>query len=88
MNHQTHGNKFKQNKVFTSTISSAIKHAACFIEASRGIAAVIHEPAIDPTVLLYLLESFNLNEMLSHCSIFTKTLKYEPVAFIFQLPRF
>lgn len=41
---------------------------SCFNEARRGVVAVIHEPAIEPTVLLYLLKSFNLNKMASHWS--------------------
>ena len=52
----------------TSTMSKATKQAACFIEARRGVAVVKQEPAIDPTVLLYLLESFKLNKIASHCS--------------------
>lgn len=46
----------------------ATKEAASFAEPSRGVAAVTHEPAIDPTVRLYLFESFNLNKMFSNCS--------------------
>jgi hypothetical protein len=57
----------------TSIISREAKHISCLNEARRGIAAVIHEPAIEPTVRLYLLESFNLNEMTSHWST-SKTL--------------
>lgn len=50
----------------TSIISKAAKHISCLIDARSGIAAVTHEPAIEPTVRLYLLESFNLNKMSSH----------------------
>jgi len=66
----THLMKFQKLicTIGTSTIFRATKHSSCFIEASSGIAAVKHEPAIDPTVLLYLLESFNLKSKFSHCS--------------------
>lgn len=45
----------------TSTISSAVKHAAALAEAIRGVTATRHDPAIDPTIRRYLLESLNLN---------------------------
>lgn len=54
-------------------MSRAIKHAAWFSEVSSGVAAIKHEPAIDPTVLLYLLESFKLNKILSHFSMGVST---------------
>lgn len=46
--------------------SRAIKQAACWDEARIGVAAIRQEPTIDPTVLLYLLDSFNFKRTDSH----------------------
>lgn len=48
-------------KVDTSIIPSAVKHAAASAEAISGVTATRHDPAIDPTIRRYLLESLNLN---------------------------
>jgi len=37
---------------YTSIISKAAKHIPCLIDARSGIAAVTHEPVIEPTVHL------------------------------------
>lgn len=55
-------------------MSRATRDAASFTEASSGVAAVKHDPTIDPNVRRYPLDLFNLNSMSSQCSNCRSTL--------------
>lgn len=65
---------WKPTTKFTSIISRATKEASCITETRSGVTASTHEPTIDPTVRLYILESFKLSNVDSNCSIGISTL--------------
>lgn len=56
----------------TSTTSRATRQAVSLVEERSGVAADKQEPASDPTILLYLLISFNLQ---SKSSQYSKLIK-------------
>jgi hypothetical protein len=56
----------------TSTTSRATRQAVSLAEERSGVAADKQEPASDPTILLYLLISFNLQ---SKSSQYSKLIK-------------